>query len=272
VSEKLQPNKGDEVFDIHGRCASYLAPSSDGHVVEPIYEHEDGDGTYYGKPEVWREVFRSPPTKKLHKEVAELEAQLNATRTELYQVQEQRRAEDKAYAARLNERKRFAQLQTLDDYLAGKITHFFSVDGYGERMSIQTFDEFMVSSEDRYERKLRLLSLFGGSKGDLSWYVDRYSDGSGGSNGRCFPATSYGDAVNQAAQWLNGRYADLRTKEKKHASLDLAKSAERFGLTVPEDVAQWAKETAESIRESNLKHARKQLDEAQAKLRDLEAS
>jgi hypothetical protein len=145
------------------------------------------------------------------------------------------------------------------------------VEGYGERMSIQTFDQFIKSDEDRYERKLRLLSLFGGSKGDLSWYVDRYSDGSGGSNGRCFPALSYEDAVRLASEWIEARYADVRTKEQKHASLELAKSAERFGLTVPDDIGQWAKQTADSIRESNLKHARKQLEDAQAKLRELES-
>lgn len=264
-------NPGDEVYDIHGRAASYIANSAHGHVVEAIYETDD-DGPSYGKPEVWREVFKSPPTAKLHSEIAKLEADLNATRTELYRIQEQRRIEDREYAARTNERKRFAQLQTLDDFIAGKITHFFTVEGYSERMSIQTFDEFMVSDEDKWDRKLRLLSLFGGSKGDLSWYVNRYSDGSGGNNSRCFPALSYEGAVRLASEWIEGRYADIRTKEHKHASLDLANAAKRFGFTVPDDIAQWAKQTADTAREKNLEHARKQLSEAQIKLRELEAS
>jgi hypothetical protein len=261
---------GDEVFSLHGQVGSYVARAADGHIVQPIYESDECDEPRYGDPRVWREVYKTPPTEKLHAEVAELESKLNATRTELHQVQEQRRTEDREYAARANERKQCAQLKTLDDFIAGKITHFFVVEGYGERMSIQTFNEFMVSAEDRYERKLRLLSLFGGSKGDLGWYVDRYSDGSGGSSGRCFPALSYEDAVRLASQWIEARYADVRTKEQKHASLELSKSAERFGLTVPDDIAQWAKQTAESIHESNLKHARKQFDDAQAKLRELE--
>lgn len=269
MSKKTSPKTGDEVYDIHGQAASYVANSAHGHVVEPVYEDEDGE-PHYGKPQVWLEVFGSPPTAKLHSEIAELEAKLNATRTELQQVQEQRRTEDSAYAARLNERKRFKQLQTLDDFIAGKITHFFTVEGYGERMAIQTFDEFMVSKEDRYDRKLRLLSLFGGSKGDLAWYVDRYSDGSGGSNGRCFPARSYEDAVRHASEWIEGRYAEVRKNEHKHASLDLANAAERFGLKVPDDIAKWAKQTADSIREKNLEYARKQLAEAQEKLRALE--
>lgn len=262
---------GDTVFDIHGREATYLALGADGHVVQTKYEHDDYDEPLYGQPEVWRDIYRSPPTVKLHGEVAEIEAKLNAARAELNQIREQRRQEDGIYAARTNERKRFAQLKTLDEFIAGQITHFFVVEGYGERMSIQTFDAFMVSKEDCYERKLRLLSLFGGSKGDLAWYVDRYSDGSGGSNGRCFPALSYEDAVRLASEWIEGRYADLRKNEHKHSSLDLAKAAVSFGLSVPDDIAQWAKQTADSVRESNLKHARKQFDEAQAKLKELES-
>jgi hypothetical protein len=262
---------GDTVFDIHGREATYLALGADGHVVQTVYEHDDYDEPRYGQPEVWRDIYRTPPTAKLHGEVAEIEAKLNAARAELNQIRQQRLQEDREYAARVNERKQFAQLKTLDDFIAGKITHFFVVEGYGERMSIQTFNEFMVSTEDRYERKLRLLSLFGGSNGDLGWYVDRYSDGSGGSSGRCFPALSYEDAVRLASEWIEGRYADVRAKEQKHASLELAKSAERFGLIVPDDIAQWATQTAGSIHESNLKHARKQFDDAQAKLRELES-
>lgn len=263
--------QGDTVFDIHGREAEYLALGADGHVVQTVYEHDDYDEPRYGQPEVWRDIYRTPPTAKLHGEIADLEAKLNAARIELNQIREQRREEDREYAARSSERKRFAQLQTLDDFIAGKITHFFTVEGYGERMSIQTFDEFMVSKEDRYERKLRLLSLFGGSKGDLAWYVDRYSDGSGGSNGRCFPALSYEDAVRLSSEWLDGRYADVRTKEHKHASLELASAAERFGLKVPDDIAQWAKQTADTAHEKNLQYARKQVEDAQAKLRELEA-
>lgn len=270
MNNKKIPASGDEVYDIHGQAASYVANSAHGHVVEPVYEDEDGE-PHYGKPQVWSEVFSSPPTAKLHSEIAELEDKLNATRTELYQVQEQRRTEDSAYVARLNERKRFKQLQTLDDFIAGKITHFFVVEGYGERMSIQTFDQFMVSSEDRYERKLRLLSLFGGSKGDLGWYVDRYSDGSGGSNGRCFPALSFEDAVRLASEWIDERYVALRKNEHKHSSLELAKAAASFGLNVPEDVSQWATQTADAAHAKNLEHARKQVADAQAKLRELEA-
>lgn len=271
TNQKKKPVQGDEVFDIHGRAAAYLALGADGHVVQPIYENEDYEPSY-GNPEVWREVFTTPPTQKLHAEVAEIETKLNAARQALHEVQEQRRTEDREYAARANERKRFDQLKKLDDYIAGKITHFVVVQGYGERLSIQEFETFIHSNENRYERKLRLLSLFGDSKGDLNWYVNRYSDGSGGDHGLCFPATSYEEALAIAAKWLEQRYAEIRKSEKKYESHTFADAAARLGLMVPDDIAAWAKEVHDLARASSLNNARAELEKAQARLRELESA
>lgn len=271
MSEKQIPVAGDEVYDIHGRAASYITNSAHGHVVEAIYETDD-DGPSYGKPEVWKEVFRSPPTAKLHGEIAELEARLSATRAELYQVQEQRRTEDREYAARAAARKQFAQLQKLDDYIAGKITHFVVVADYSEQLSIEEFESFIKSDENRYERKLRLLSLYGDSKGNLSWHVDRYSDGSSSSNhGFYWPATSYEEALQKANEWLCGRYEEVRKAEpgRRGRALTYAASAEKLGLAVPDDIAAWVAEMKEAQRESNLKSARAELVKAQAKVREL---
>jgi len=263
---------GDIVYDIHGREASYLAAGADGHVVQPLYAHEDDSEPRHGRPESWNEVFRTPPTAKLHAEVAELEKRLNATRDALYQVQAQRGAEDREYAARAKERERFAQLKTLDDYIAGRITHFFVLEGYADRASIQTKDQFLKANRDRdYDRSMRLVSLFGDSNGNLSWRVDSYSDGSGGSHGRCFAATSHEEAIQHASKWLDSRYAEVRKQEKKYESSSLARAAHQFNLVVPDDIAEWARQADEANRQANLISARKQLAEAQKKVDDLEA-
>lgn len=273
MSEKKKPAPGDEVYDIHGRAATYVARASTGHIVEPIHEHEEYDEPIYGSPETWKEVFSSPPTQKLHAEVAEVEAKLNAARKELYAIQAQRHDEDRAYAARVKEREKFAQLKTLDDYIAGKITHFFVVEGYGERMSIQTADQFLKANPERdWDRSLRLVSLFGDSKGNLSWCVDRYSDGSGGSHGRCFAATSYEEALEHASKWLDRRYAEVRKEEHKHVSSALAEAASRLKLPLPDDIAEWARQANAKTRETNLAYARKQLADAQKRVDDLESA
>jgi hypothetical protein len=275
MTEKKTPAPGDEVYDIHGRAASYIARSvHGGHVVQVIYEHEDCEPSY-GDPEIWREVFSKPPAEKLHGEIARLQNLLAAEQAALDAVRKMRADEDREYATRTAERKRFAQLKKLDDYIARKITHFVCERYYSSGVEIQTFEQAMTSNESRYDKKLRLLSLYGGSDGDLSWHVDSYSDGSGGGSGWYFPATSYEEAVTIAAQRLDERYRKMRgsdpDRERCYAS-GLAASARKLGLDVPEDVAAWASEIDEKTHQSNLATARKQFEDAKKRLQELEAS
>lgn len=273
MSEKQIPCHGSEVYDIHGRAANYVARISDGHIVQPIYTHEDDCEEYYGPAETWREVFSSPPAQKLHNEIGALQNRLAIEQASLDAVRKMRRDEDAEYATRANERKRFAQLQKLDDYIAGKITHFVVVRQHYDDMTISAFDSFIKSTEDRYDRKLRLLSLYGDSKGNLSWNLDRYSDGSGGDSGYYWPATSYEEALQKAHEWLTERYAELRKADpdRRQKALTYAGSAEKLGLAVPDDVAAWVAEMKESQRQSHLKSARAELEKAQKRLDELEA-
>jgi hypothetical protein len=215
-------------------------------------------------------VFRTPPTKRLHNEIAALQNRLAIDQAALDAVRKIRADEDREYATRAAERKRFAQLQQLDDFIAGKITHFVVKEDYRESVEIHEFESFIQArDESRYDKKLRLLSLYGDSKGDLSWRIDRYSDGSGDSwkHGNCWPATSCEDALEKASAWLEARYAEWR-KETGHAkfkSASYAACAQKIGLLVPDDVAAHAAEIEKTRRSSTLESATKALREAQSK-------
>jgi hypothetical protein len=268
MSTNYTPEAGDEVFDINGQSASYLAKSADGHVVQPIYEHEDHEEPQYGSPKVWREVFRTAPTEKVHGEIAALQNRLAIYQADLDAVRKMRADEDREYTQRVASRKQFAQLQKLDDYIAGKITHFVVQRSYSDSVSIETFDSFIKSTEDRYERKLRLLSLYGDSKGNLSWNVDRYSDGSGNDSGYYWPATSYEEAMQKAAEWLDARYAEWRkaTDHNRNKSAVYAACAIKLGLVVPDDVSADAARVAAIVDESRLKSAREAFAKAKTEL------
>ncbi|UUX38854.1 hypothetical protein NTJ56_08645 [Burkholderia contaminans] len=264
------PKQGDEVYDIRGRSADYVARTEDGHIVRPVYEHEDREVSY-GKPEVWSEVFVTPPVEKLHSEVVALQAELAAARDSLREVRAIRVAEDREYAARAALRKQFAMLKKLDDFIAGKITHFVVTQKYSEKIWIQTFEDFMKPA-DRYERGTRLISLFGDSKGDLGWYCNQWTDpGTNGHNRECFPATSLEEAQRIAAECIEKRFAAAR--EAKHGGLavELVTAAAAMGVAVPQDVCERAAEFNEQTRVSNLKRAREQLEKAEAAVRELEA-
>ena len=259
------------MYDINGRAASYVALTGGGYVVEPIYQDEDSSEPVFGRPETWQQVFTAPPTQKLHAEVAEIQQKITEAQQQLYAVRKQRRVEDAEYAARAGLRKQFAQLQQLDDFIAGKITHFVVLDDYGRAVEIEERESFLVAkSEDRYDRKLRLVALYGASNGDLSWNIDRYSDGSGssGRSGYCWPATSYEDALAKAQAWLD-KACDKWKTETGHArshALDYAKCAKKLGLSIPEEVAQHAAEIANTQKQSAIEYARKDVEKAQARL------
>lgn len=270
MNTKHTPNAGDEVYDIHGRAASYIALTGGGHVVEPIYEDEDSGEPSFGRPETWNQVFTAPPTQKLHAEVAEIQQKIAEAQQQLHAVREQRRLEDAEYAARAGLRKQFAQLQQLDDFIAGKITHFVVLDDYNRAVQIQEFGSFIKANEDRYERKLRLVSLYGASNGDLSWHIDRYSDGSGsnGRSGYCWPATSYEDALTKAQAWLDKAYAKWKggTGYERNYSLAYVECAKRLGLSVPDDMVQHASELAAAATERAIESARQEVEKAKARL------
>lgn len=270
MNSKNTPKAGDEVYDIHGRAASYIALTGGGHVVEPIYEDEVSGEPSFGQPETWNQVFTTPPTQKLHAEVAEIQQKIAEAQQQLHAVREQRRAEDDQYAARAALRKQFAQLQQLDDFIAGKITHFVVLDYYSRAVQIEEFGSFIKSNEDRYERKLRLVALYGASNGDLSWNIDRYSDGSGsnGRSGYCWPATSYEDALTKAQAWLDKAYAKWKaeTGYERNYSVSYVECAKKLGLTVPDDMVQHAAELASAAHERAIKSAREEVEKAQARL------
>lgn len=274
-----QFNPGDEVFDIHGRAGSYVGRVSGGHVVEPMFEREEADGEpYYGDAQTWKEVFAKPPTEKLNAEVARIEAELAAARQALAQVREARRAEDSDHQARAAARKQVAQLQQLDDYIAGKITHFVA-DRYSyDTIEIHEAAEFLKVKDgenSRFDPKLRLLSLYGGSKGDLSWHISDYSEGgrSDAYSGQVFPCTSLEQAQEKAAAQLLVKCAEWRKQvHNQHIATSLARCAAKLGLTLPDDVAAVARAVEANRRITALAAARDAATKAAAELAALESA
>jgi hypothetical protein len=72
-------------------------------------------------------------------------------------------------------------LKGIDDYIQGKITHFIVTPPHQPYdISIKPFSEAMEEvSNHRYNKSLKLLTLFGDTKGQLGWKINAYSDGSG---------------------------------------------------------------------------------------------
>lgn len=228
-----------------------------GFLVSNIYEVEsdepwvDSDNPYYTKV-----VFDEAPTNKLSEKVAALEKQVNDLTGRRYKLLHEIQQIESTSKARLTKLKQIEQLQLLEDFIDGKVTHYVVLN-YG---SIEIVDFKAAKSE--YERdSLKLLSLFGGSNGDLEWRLHQYSDHSG-SSARCVPCTSYEMAVSIAREHI----AKLIVERPSETIL---KQARKYDVEVPPAVENDIKDKAISQLQKSIENYEKAISEQKKKIGEL---
>jgi len=259
------------VYSRSGHRAKYICSVSGRygceHYVKPEIEFGlpdgDVDSSFEGAA-VWHEFFLSPPREVIDKEIAMLQAKADELRAEVLKLDrehaETKREIEKDLEARKARLARHDQLKQLDDFITKGVTCYVMDKKYGELEIV----DFKNTKSDYGERTFRLLSLFGDSKGQLNWGLNRYSDGSGDTI-ECIPCANREDATAAVAELLNRRWAEWRENGRGYIA-DYAKEANRHGIPVPEDVlAQIAKNTAEA-KQKNLERAEKAFADAQAAL------
>jgi hypothetical protein len=153
-----------------------------GFLVQDVFEAGD-DGVYEIGEEIVadpiyyvEQVYDHAPTQKLDDCVKGFEKRIVELRKELFDLNENVENAKKAEENRLKKYERFKALRRLDDFIDGKI-QFVVFFGYLETY-ISPIKDFYES--DLNGRNLKLVTLFGDSKGDLIWKINQYKDGSGG--------------------------------------------------------------------------------------------
>lgn len=227
---------GDICYSDNGQELEYVSHTSGGHIVLPVYEREDTeDPSYTGEPFVIRNVYSKPPVEKKLKEIAELDAKLSDKRKELSTISEAIHTFAREEKARLQRIKQHDGLELLDLWLQDKITHFVMTPEY-EQISVTT-KENALKKDDKYDRDIKLLSLYGSSKGDLKFGINRYSDGSG-SYEYLYPFTNEADALIYAQQLIQDRlskaFEDIKINVRDYDAL--IKNAEALKVRVPEEL------------------------------------
>lgn len=259
-------SKGDTVFDIHGRQGAYIASYGGHHLVAPEYEGGDYGEPSWGAPEQWDQIFLNPPTQKLEAKVDELDKLITEKRAELKRINAEFDQAARQHQERMKKFKQHQALQRIEDYIDGKFTHFLHVsDYYGPK--IITKDE-ALDQNDRWDRKLKLLCLFGDTKGDLQWKINRYRDGSGNSWDEVYPVSSEEEAIAIARRLFSDAVAEWREQEKKHygTAVNWARRNERGWLEVPDDLRKYLQELELSAKRGAIETARQALEKAQAEL------
>lgn len=259
-------SKGDTVFDIHGRQGVYIASYGGYHLVAPEYEGGDYGEPTWGPPEQWDQIYLEPPTQKLEAKVDELDKLITEKRAELKRINSELDQAGKRHQEQLKKIGKHRALQRIEDYLDGKFTHFLHVsDYYGPK--IVTKDE-ALDQNDRWDRELKLLCLFGNTKGDLQWRINRYSDGSGSSNTEVFPCHDEEEAIDIVRQLYADAVLVWREQEKKHygRAIEWSMKCPEGWIVVPDDIRDYLQERELSAKRGAIETARQALEKAQAEL------
>lgn len=236
---------GDVVYEEHGQRHQYVAAVPGAHVVRPLYFGEEEE--FRGEPVILRTVYREAPVAAYDERVAERQRHIEEliARRDSFQSEVATAREERRRMVELM--KQEPALRRIEDFLAGKITHFL-VDDYGT-FAVKTFEDAM-KQEDRHDRQLRLLSLYGDTKGDLHWRINRYRDGSGGET-IAWPFTSEEDATAFAVKMIADALASADTA-KQYETGKWIERADMFGVEVPAALRLWQKERGVAAIKSQL--------------------
>jgi hypothetical protein len=157
--------------------------------------------------------------------------------------------------------KQYAGLENLDQFLAGKITHFVE-HCYGPP-KIKTFKEALEQTDDygRRVKDLKLLSLFGRSGGDLAWRVNDYQDGSG-SWREMTPCLSREEALEVARKVFAEHEANVAENPHRGGpSKEWADAAEKLGIQLSQQYLDRLAQVEQAAKQARIDRLKQQLTE-----------
>lgn len=188
-------------------------------------------------------------------DLAEIRQQISKTRGELAVAQREAKAE-------LTVLEKHPKFTRLIDYLEGRITHFVVSDYYGPQ--IKTWDELAVYREDKRDKGVKLLTLYGDSKGNTEWNLNTYRDGSGTGH-TCQPCLSYEEALEVVGEWIEADFLTFDA-DRPWTIAGAVKSANLYGKPVPQHIRDALTAHSEAALQRTIDDLAGKLAEAQNKL------
>jgi hypothetical protein len=240
-----------------GMEVEVIAQTDRGFVVAPVFEREDGEPFVDTNDlRIVPEVVDSPLDYRQHQQIKDLEDRISSLRTELLGLETEVSDAKKEKADLLQIVSQNKALRHIADFLEGKITHYAVFDWNGPE--IITFKDAQCEGSG-WDKSTKLLTLFGNSKGDLQWNLNRYKDGSG-SGYDVIPCLSCDDAVAEIKEWV----ADKLASEVRGRYMELA---DKWGVPVPPEYRKQVLESSVASLKNAAKQQRDLLDKNEAELK-----
>lgn len=267
--------KGQRVYSRHGHEAEYVGVLDGKHAVRPIVVYGEEE-EYPGEITFWSEIFTSPPSEKLHEEIADLELKQAELRKSLLTLQKQNKDEEAMIESRKAVFRQYEQLAPLERWLQNETTHYVAFGEYKEKADIiEVMDSISPHSDGR---KLRLVTISGLIKPNwngkvIQWNLHTYSDGSG-SGERFLPCFSREEALEKVGQFCEQKWEEFRACTAKDGSghkptgriEQVRETAIKYGFPVPQDITDAIAASELWSANARVERVRKELEEAEAKL------
>lgn len=265
---------GQAVYTVDGVEAEYVTAVPNGHIIQIVLrEQEEDRERVLGTPRHVKKVFATAPVEVFDARVAALRKQEEELIASVTAQREELAAANAAVKARKDAFAKHEALQRLEDFVEGRITHVVFVKCGNP--SVTTLKEALTRDGYSYsERQLKLVTLYGGSKGDLHWHLDHYSDGSGHGTNFIFPHISEQEALGHAIKMCDEAIQRWRNKDSKvyaywEVRVDPFRAVDFLrerSLSVPDDIAQHMRQNVIDSARENRDDCVKSLAEAEAKL------
>lgn len=278
MSENPAFEVGETYFTAAGEKVYLDAVTTDGKfVVSQIMRYEESYDNFYedvGPSKVVDKIFSQAP-------VAVLDQRFAEAQTRLAQIEKQyqtRFAEitnaERSIKDRLDKLKKYQGLELLEDFIDDKITHFVVCDSeYSTDLTIKSREDTIAKGDpdsiSKWDKTLKLVTLFGKTNGDLQWRVDRYYDGSGGGGKIVWPCLSEEHGKKTIADILQHKVDEqfaTATDDRAYWFLSAYEKATAFGLPQKPEVAARYAELKRADCAKREVAARKEVEKAQANL------
>lgn len=266
TDRNLQP--GCTVYSQHGEEAEFVACAGGEYVVRPVFE--DDDGPHFGDVTTWREVFRTPPAPKLDAATAAAEKRLADLQLQVAEREGQLYAFEREEKARQKRLQRHEALADLDDYLAGKITHYLTFNQYDRTVAILPVDETIENYPSSYQHGLLTLYPCKNWSG-LNWVLNHLPKGAREYDGKAVTVElcrSEEEAKAKAQHYLRTYLAAYMATEpgKRYYTDALIRNCRQHGVEVPQDLLDWVEANRVTSLQSQLEDLRKKAAAIEAQL------
>jgi hypothetical protein len=225
---------------------------------EPVLELDD-------RVHIVKRVYDKAPTEKVDAEFASAEQRLADIVGKISEARNELRVVEQERKSVLLKLQQMPALRRLEDWVDGKVTHFVTVD-YG-RVRVLTKEELKCEGDeaDRYRRapcRLKLVTLFGESGGNLMWNASEYRDGSGNCNVECYMCCSEAEAKAMAAQRIDRELS----ADKVTWLEELIKSADTLGHPIDSKHREILRQDKRERAQNALNQKNKEIEELRKQL------